>query len=53
LIIAGSGVDGMFAITGAPGFSYTNASKTTADLIFADIKTWNTAGHFIQAAVTV
>ena len=53
LLIAGSAIEGMYAITGAPGFTYTNASKTTGALIFADIQAWNTAGHFIQGAVTV
>lgn len=43
----------MFMLTGAPGFSYTTASKTTAALIFTDIAGWVKKGHFINAAVTI
>ena len=52
LLTSGSINDAMFILTGAPSFFYANSTKTAA-AIYADINSWQVAGHWMGATNTV
>jgi len=50
LLTSGNSVDALFALTGAPSFSYLNSSKTPA-AILTDLTNFTKLNYFMSASV--